>query len=383
MKAPPGYGVDISEATSFEALGEFIRFPLELYAGDLNFVPPILVERREFLDSKRNPFFEHTRVAFFLAHREGRLVGRIAAGVDERYNRFHKTNAGFVGLFECIQDVGVAAGLFEKAGVWLKAHGAAEVLGPLSMAFHHECGLLVKGFEHPHSMFTPYNPPYYEALFEANHFQKAKDLFSYAFCAQQEFPPKMYKAAQRARQKAGLHLRRLNVERLEAEKDSIKSIYDSMRKPGFGLLPLTQAEFDYAMHRLKPLIFARPELCWMVEAEGEPVAFSLSMPDAQIALRSAGGYLSRFGIPWGLLKIFWAVHRLKRVRVFLFGIRPGFQRLGLDALLAQETVEAARNLGYQTGELGWIAEDDALLGRTVQLLGAKQIKTFRVYRRPL
>jgi GNAT superfamily N-acetyltransferase len=379
-KAPD---VEISEALSSEALGAFIRFPMELYAGDPNFVPPILVERREFLDSKRNPFFEHTRVVFFLARRGGRIVGRIAAGVDERYNRFHRVNTGFVGLFECIQDVGVAAGLFERAGAWIKAHGAVEMMGPLSMAFHHECGLLIRGFEHPHSMFTPYNPPYYESLFEANHFRKMKDLCSYAFSTQQELPLKVHQAAQRARQKTGLHIRRLNLERLEAEKDSIKSIHDSMRKPGFGLLPLTQAEFDYAMHRLKPLIVARPELCWMVEADGEPVAFSLSMPDAQAALRSAGGYLSRFGIPWGLLKIFWAVHSLKRVRVFLFGIRPGFQRLGLDALLAQETVGAARKLGYHLGELGWIAEDDTLLGRAVQFLGAKQIKTFRVYSRPV
>ena len=384
--AKPGYAakapdVEISEATSFEAVGEFIRFPLELYEGDANFVPPILVERREFLDSKRNPFFEHTRAVFFLARRRGRVVGRIVAGMDERYNRFHKTNTGFVGLFECVQDIGVAACLFERAGQWIKSHGAAEVLGPLSMAFHHECGLLVQGFEHPHSMFTPYNPPYYEALFEANHFRKIKELFSYEFSAQQEFPLKVRQAAQRARQKAGLHLRRLNLERLEFEKDSIKSIYDSMRKPGFGLLPLTQAEFDYAMHRLKPLVVARPELCLLIEFEGEPVAFSLSMPDAQIALREAGGYLSRFGLPWGLLKIFWAAHHLKRVRVFLFGIRPGFQRLGLDAWLAQETLEAARKRGYLQGELGWIAEDDALLGRTVQFLGAKQIKTFRVYSR--
>jgi len=379
-KAPD---VEVFEAASFKALGEFIRFPLELYAGDANFVPPILVERREFLDSKRNPFFEHTKAAFFLARRGERIVGRIAAGVDERYNRFHRVNTGFVGLFECIQDVGVAAGLFEKAGSWIKAQGAVEMLGPLSMAFHHECGLLVRGFEHPHSMFTPYNPPYYEPLFEANHFRKIKDLYAYEFSVQQEFPPKVHKAAQRARQKAGLHIRRLNLERLEAEKESIKSIYDSMRKPGFGLLPLTQAEFDYAMHRLKPLVVARPELCWVVEAEGEPVAFSLSIPDAQVALRSAGGYLSRFGIPWGLLKILWAVHSLKRVRVLLFGIRPGFQRLGLDALLAQETVAAARKQGYLQGELGWIAEDDALLGRTVQFLGAKLIKTFRIFNRPV
>jgi len=379
-KAPD---VDISEATSFEAKGAFLRFPMELYAQDANFVPPILVERREFLDSNRNPFFEHTRAAFFLAHRGGRIVGRIAAGIDERYNRFHKTNTGFVGLFECIQDAGVAAGLFERAGLWIRAHGAVEMLGPLSMAFHHECGLLIRGFEHPPSLLMPYNPPYYEQLFEANHFRKAKDLFSYVFSAQQEFPLKVRQAAQRARCKAGLHIRRLDLERFEAEKDSIKSIYDSMRKPGFGLLPLTQAEFDYAVHRLKPLVVARPELCRMVEADGEPVAFSLSMPDAQPAFRSAGGYLSRFGIPWGLLKILWGVYKLKRVRVFLFGIRPGFQRLGLEALLAQETVEAARKQGYLLGELGWIAEDDALLGRTVQLLGAQPIKTFRVYTRPV
>ncbi|MCL2179218.1 MAG: N-acetyltransferase [Proteobacteria bacterium] len=373
--------IEVAEVHSPEGFSAFIRFPLKLYAQDANYVSPILVERREFLDSRRNPFFEHAQVAFFLARRGEHIVGRIAAGIDERYNRFHKTNTGFVGLFECIQEVGVAAALFERAGGWIKAHGAVEMLGPLSMAFHHECGLLVHGFEHPHSMYTPYNPPYYEQLFEANHFRKVKDLYSYEFSAKQGFPQKARQAAQRARQSKGIHLRRLRLEQLEVEKDSIKSIYDSMLKPGFGLLPLTQAEFDYAMHRLRPLIMARPELCFVVEADGEPVAFALSMPDAQNALRSAKGYLSRFGIPWGLLKILWGVHKLERVRVFLFGIRPGFRRRGLDALLAEETVEAAQKQGYCLGELGWIAQDDALLGRTVQFLGAKPIKTFRVFSR--
>ncbi|MCL2626740.1 MAG: N-acetyltransferase [Cystobacterineae bacterium] len=375
--------VEIAQVHSPEGLAAFVQFPLQLYAADANYVPPILVERREFLDSKRNPFFEHAHVAFFVARRGGRMVGRIAAGMDERYNRFHKTNTGFVGLFECIHEVGVAAGLFERAGAWIRAHGAVEMLGPLSMAFHHECGLLVHGFEHPHSMYTPYNPPYYEQLFEANHFCKVKDLLSYEFSAEQGFPQKARQAAQKARQSKGICLRRLKLEQLETEKDSIKSIYDSMLKPGFGQLPLTQAEFDYAMHRLKPLVMARPELCFMVEADGEPVAFALSMPDAQNALRAAGGYLSRFGLPWGLLKILWSVHKLERIRVFLFGIRPGFRRRGLDALLAEETVEAAKKQGYRLGELGWIAEDDALLGRTVQFLGANLIKTFRVFSRPV
>ncbi len=115
--------VSIEEVRTASQREEFARFPIDHYAGDENFVPPIVAERRDFIDTSVNPFFQHARGAFFLARRHGKVVGRIAAVNDARYNHFHDTDVGFFGMFESQNDPGIAAGLFEAAGKWIRGTG--------------------------------------------------------------------------------------------------------------------------------------------------------------------------------------------------------------------------------------------------------------------
>lgn len=371
--------VSIEQVTSPQARDEFIRFPLKHYAGDENFVAPIVAERRDFIDAGVNPFFRQAKAAFFLARRGGLVVGRIAACVDSRYNRFHDTADGVVGLFESENDPGLAAALFESAGDWLRRQGMQRMVGPVNLAFHHDCGLLVDGFDRPPSMMTPYNPRYYARLFEANGFAKMRDLYSYEALASSGLPEKVVRLAERARRSGTVRLRRLNTARPEADVRSIKAIYETMLRPGFGFAPLTDEEFDQLVHRLRPVVLLRPELSFIAEANGEPVAFSITLPDTNQALREAHGYL----FPLGLAKMLWAARRIDRLRGLLFGIKSGWRRRGIDALLAHETFQQAVKLGYRSAELGWIVEDDKLMNRTVQATGAVRIKTYRIYERPL
>ncbi len=373
-KAPD---VSVAEVQTSAERDEFVRFPLELYEGDSNYVPPIVAERREFLDPKVNPFFREARACYFLARRQGKVVGRIAAFIDSRYNRFHSTALGFFGLFECRNDPGYAAALFEAAAGWVRRQGLHHVMGPVSFAFHHEAGLLVEGFDRPPSMLMPYNPRSYAQLLEANGFTRFKDLFSYELPADVAFPEKVQRLAERARTSPGVRVRRLDTKNPETDIRRIKGILEGMMKPGFGFAPMNDGEFDWVVNRLRPIVLLRPEMSLIAEVYGEPVAFIITMPDMATAQQKANGYL----FPFGLAKMLWAARDIDRLRVMLFGIKDGFRRRGLDALLAVETQKEAQRLGYASGEIGWVLEDDLLVNRTVTATGARRIKTYRVYER--
>ena len=257
------------------------------------------------------------------------------------------------------------------------------MMGPLNLSFHHDIGVLIDGFDRPPSMMMPYNPRYYARLFEANGFSKSKDLWSYELLGADPLPEKVVRFAERVRTAGGITIRRIDLRDEAGERRKIKSIYDSMLKPGWGFAPISEAEFESAVSRIRPLIALRPELCLVAEANGEAVGFGITVPDTNVAQKATGGYLSRFGLPVGLAKMLWAARKIDRLRVLLFGIKQGWRRRGIDALLAVETMQQARKLGYVAGELGWTVEDDKLINRTIQATGARRIKTYRIYQREI
>lgn len=371
--------VQVEEVAGARAKDEFIKFQLDHYGDDPNFVPPIVAERREFLDPKQNPFFENAKHTLFIARRGGKVVGRIAAVVDRRYNAFHGTQDGFVGFFESQNDPGLAAALFEAACTWLSREGMKRCVGPVNFAFHHDAGIQVLGHERFPAMLMPYNPAFYGVLWEANGFTKMKDLFSYEVQAIHGVPEKVRRLADRVRTSGRVKVRRLDVNNPERDLARMQGIFNTMIKPGFGFAPLSTAEFMSIVNRLRPLVMLRPELSFIAEVDEEPVGFSITVPDTHLAQKEANGYL----FPFGLAKMLWKARSIERLRGLLFGIKDGWRRRGIDALLAYETFGQALKLGYQAGELGWAEEDDTLINRMLQAAGGQHVKTFRVYSRPL
>lgn len=374
--------VSIVPARTSEQVDAFIQFQFELYRGDPNFVPPIIAERRDFLDRRRNPLFQHADGELFLAVRDGRVVGRVAALNDPQYNQFHNTDYGFFGLFESHDDSQIAGALLDAAAQWIRTKGNRTMLGPVNLSFNQDCGVLIDGFEHPPAMMMPYNPRYYGALLASVGFAKAKDLFTYELSASVAPPERVVRIGEKARS-LGATVRPLRMNELQAEIRRIKSIYNSMaeRNFGFGFVPMSEEEFDAVAARLRPLVQIRPELCLIAELHGEPVGFSLTMPDSNPALRAAQGRLTRFGLPIGLARMAWAARKRDRVRVLMLGIRQGFRRRGIDALLCLETLRAARLLGYSGGEIGWASEDNELINRVIEAMGARKYRTYRVFER--
>jgi hypothetical protein len=228
-------------------------------------------------------------------------------------------------------------------------------------------------------MMTAYNHRYYAWLFEANGFTPLKDLSTYELLTSQELPEKVVRLAERVKAQGRVRVRRLDTAHPEADLRRIKAIYETMLKPGFGFAPLTDAEFSSVVQRLRPVILLRPELSLIAEVDGEAVAFGITLPDTSVAQAAAQGYL----FPFGLARMIWAARSIDRLRALLFGIKAGWRRRGIDALLALETFRQAQALGYVGGELGWVVEDDQLMNRTIEATGARRVKRYRVYQRDL
>ncbi len=375
----PPLDVAIAPLQSAEDRDAFIRFPYSHYRNDPNWVPPLLMERKDFLNPKKNPWFEFGRVELFLARRRGEVIGRIAAVEDPHYNEYHRTKLGFFGMFECVNDPGAARALFDAAGSWNRARGLGQMMGPVNFSTNYECSVLVEGFDAPPCVMMAYNPRYYPALYEDCGFKKAKDLWAWNLSASTPPPEKVVRIAEKLRSHHGVVVRPVNLNDFAVEARRVREIFNSAWEKNWGFVPLTDAEFDHIAKEMKPLIVR--DLMLIAEVKGEPVAFSLTLPDANAALKVANGRLTRFGLPIGLVKLILAARKIKRLRLITLGIKEGFRRRGIDAILYLDTIRNAHRLGYHGGEISWTLEDNHLVNRAIESMGGQKYKVYRLYER--
>lgn len=371
----------ISEVKSSKDLDAFVLFPQDLYKADPNWVSPLLMERREFLNKAKNPWFEFGQAQLFLARRNGQVVGRIAAVCDPRYNEFHQVKLGAFGMFECIHDTSVAKALFEAAATWCRQKGFSSMWGPLNFSTNNECAVLVEGYDSSPSVMMTYNPPYYVELYEACGFQKAKDLWAWELSTHISPPEKAARVADKIREREGVVIRSVQMNDFDNEVKRIKDIYNSAWEKNWGFVPMTDKEFDYLAATLRQIVV--PELLLIAEVAGEPVAFSMAVPDANVALKAAKGRLTTWGLPIGLVRLLWASRKIKWLRLITLGVKAGFRRRGIDAILYLESIRRGKELGYDGGEISWTLEDNHLINRAIESLGARRTKTYRLYQKAI
>ncbi|MBC7792666.1 MAG: N-acetyltransferase [Clostridia bacterium] len=351
----------------------FIKFPWIIYSGDSRWVPPLLIERKEFLDEKKNPFFEFATVQHYLARKDGKVVGRISAIDDKKYNDFHQVkNVGF-GLFESVDDVEVSRALFAKVAEWGQTRGLENVWGPVSFSTNHECGLLVDGFDDMPAVMMSYNPTYYAKLIEDAGFAKARDLWAWHLPATAAVPEKVGRIAEKIREREGIVVRSARMDKWEEELDLAFSIYNESWEKNWGFVPFSKKEFYKLGNEMKMIV--KPDLVLIAEVKGEVAGFSFTIPDVNPAQAKANGRL----LPFGLIKMLLAMKKCKRVRLVLLGMRPGFRKRGIDAILYKDTLTNAAKLGFTQGEIGWTLDNNAMVNRAIESMGGKKSKTYRVY----
>jgi GNAT superfamily N-acetyltransferase len=356
----------------------FIRFPWSVYEGDECWVAPLLADMRTKLDPDAHPFHRHSDVQLFLATRDGRPVGRIAAIHNRRHVGHHDEPVGFFGFFECERSARTAGALFDAAGRWLRDRGLEAMRGPASFSTNEEAGLLVQGFGRPPCVMMPYNPPWYEELIREHGFREARTLVAYWHDDAE--PPAYLERAEKliGRRYPEVSVRAMRMDEYWEEVERIQAIYNAAWRENWGFVPMTDAEFRHMARDLRHAV--DPGLALIAEdGDGEPVAFSLSLPDVNQALRHADGRL----FPFGLLKILWHRRKIDTVRVVTLGVVEAYRGKGIDALLYLETFRRGAARGYYQGEFSWILEDNEAMRRPLEKFGARIYKRYRLYDRPL
>jgi GNAT superfamily N-acetyltransferase len=369
--------VDIRPVTTRSEWNVFLRYPYRFYRNDRNWVPPLLQDQKILLDPDRHPFYRHADARFFIATRDGRPAGRVAAFVDRGHNEFHRDRTGFFGFFESENDPSVSDGLLAAAREWLKGKGMNALRGPVNPSLNEDCGCLIDAFDSPPVIMMTYNPPYYPDLFERFGLSKAMDLYAYYAETTGGIPDKLVRVAESVRRKENVTIRTADMKRFDEEVDRIKTVYNKAWSRNWGFVPMTDAEFGHLAKNLKAAVI--PELVLIAEIAGEPVGFALSLPDLNQALIHLRGRL----FPTGLLKLLWYSRRIDMIRIITLGVIREHQRKGIDAVLYLDTWRNARKRGYTRGEMSWILEVNTMMNRSARMLGGTVYKTYRMYETPI
>lgn len=355
----------------------FIKFQWKVYEGNQCWVPPLLMDRKKLIDRKNNPFYKHAEMELFVAERNGELVGRIGAIINDNHNKEHKENVGFFGFFECIDDQVVANALFDAARKWLKEKGVTAILGPASPSVNDEYGLLVDGFDKPPMILMAYNPAYYQRLVEGYGFAKAKDLWAYYLHSEKVFTGKFLRVAELLKKREGLVIRTLNMKDYDNEVTIIREMYNKGWEGNWGEVPMTEEEFRYVAKDLKAIV--DPELVIIAEVKGKPVGFGLSLPDLNVVLKdNKKGYL----IP-ALVRMLLFKKRIDAIRIVILGVVPEYRNSGIGAVLFYETGKRSVKQGFPHGEASWVLEDNVMMNRGAEMMSGDRYKTYRVYQMSL
>ena len=369
--------LEVSEVTSRRERNALIKFPWRIYANDPAWVPPLIIERKAFLDRRRHPFYQHGDAALFLARRDGEIVGRIMASDDPNYISLHQSNVGCFGLFECINDGDVATALFEGAARWLRKRGRSEMMGPIDYSTNYVCGLLIDGFQFPPTILTAHNPPYYRHLIESCGFTKAKDWYAWWFADPAKATTHLRRLAARFRRRCSAVIRPANLKNIRDESRRLRQIYNQAWEKNWGFVPFTEAEIEFMTRELKPLLV--PEFAWIAEIGNEPVGFTLCLPDINVALQKIDGRLTRFGLPIGLIKLLLYKRRIRKGRLIALGVVAKYRRAGIAEMLVLQVMEETMVKRGMTGELSMTLEDNFMINRFLEAIGAQRYKTYRIY----
>jgi GNAT superfamily N-acetyltransferase len=284
---------------------------------------------------------------------------------------------GFFGFFECTEDYAVAEALLDAAAAWLRARGLTGVRGPTSPTMNDVSGLLVDGFGRPPSILLPYNKTYYEAFLTRYGFRRAMTMWAYYVHEAYVNADRMARGADIVmRRNPGLTVRSLDMSRFDAEIATAMGIYNVAWTDNWGHVPYTEAEAQHLAKEMKPII--EKDLILFAELDGKPVAFAVSLPNLNRALRHLpNGRL----LPTGLAKLlaytkFGAAYE---IRMALMGILPEQRNMGIDAVLINETIKNGRALGLEACEMSWVLDINKPLINALDKLGAVRDKQYAMF----
>jgi GNAT superfamily N-acetyltransferase len=373
--------VDIRAVSGRRDLKAFIDLPFRVHASHPQWVPPLKVERRLFLNRRLNPFFSHGEAEYFLAVRGGEVVGRASAQINRAFNEAHDVRWGWFGFFELYEDQQVAQALLDAAASWLRVRGSERMVGPADFTMNDESGILIEGFELVPMVRQPWQPPYYQRLLEQAGMSKAMDLLMWNLEVQ-DLPavmPVLIDLAEKLESEHGIRVRQMRRLRLRRELDGFAEVYNAAWSKNWDFVPYSKKDLDALAQELQ-LVFDKH---WAFIAErtdtGEVVGAALTFPDINQVLARMNGRL----LPFRWLHFLRKGRTIDRVRVGFLGVKPAYQHTGVAAKLYLEHFKAAAERPQSGGEMGWILETNTAMNRGMEAMGGRIVKRYRVYERML
>jgi len=349
----------------------FAHFMKDVYRSYPNFVPPIYSDVVKFI--QRGPFNHIGEKQLYLAYRGDRIVARLSVHRNFAYNEHYKTNQGFFGFFEAFDDQEAVSALFAEGEKWLKERGCTSAMGPMNFAVYDEIGLLVDSFDTDPIILCTYNPPYYLKLLEGAGFKKEVDW--YAFLKDVQIPNFMRLINNRVMKQQGIVVREVRRKDIEKEAAAVKHIFNEAWSENWGNVPFTEEQWQHLVKDLKMILKER--LALITEINGVPIGFSISLPDANQAVKKANGRL----LPFGLFKILWGMRKIKRVRTTIMGVLKEYRNKGYEIAMIYKTMENGIADGFVESDCSLIVETNTPMITVLEKIGCVRYKTWRVLKK--
>jgi hypothetical protein len=368
------------DTTSKAQVRRFVQLPFQIYRNDPLWVPPIRIESEAQLNRSKYPFYEHSPADFFIAVRDGRDVGRIAAIENTRFNKHHGTHKAQFYFYECIDEQEIADLLFERVFDWAHTRGLDTIIGPKGLGPLDGYGLLIDGFEQRQMMtMMSHNPRYYVQQLENLGFSKEVDFIScYLNSKTMRVPERVRRIAERVQQRDFLRVHRFRtIRELKAWSARIGSAYNKAFAYNWEYYPLTDREIAYVVSTL--VTIADPKLIKIILHDEDVVGFLFAFPEAGRAIQRSQGRL----LPWGIFALMLEMRRTKWVSINAAGVLPEFQGHGGNALLYTEIDKTIQEQKFDHSALYQVAETAVEMRRDLEHLGGVAYKNHRVYTRQI
>ena len=372
--------ITVKPVAGRKMLETFIRVPWPIYRDDPRWVPPLILERRQFL-SPQNPYFEHAQFQSWIAFRGAVPVGRISAQIDRLHLERYNDHTGFWGMLEAQNDPAIFQALFATAETWLHKRGIQRILGPFNLSINHEIGLLVEGFDTPPMVMMGHALPYYAQQLAPLGYTKVKDVLAYIASTDLTITPGMQAVIRHYDQR--IAIRFFDFKRIAEDLEILRSVFEDAWSENWSFLPFTPEELRHMGQDLK--LFVPKEFAAIADFDGEPAAIFVVFPDLNEAIQDLNGRL----LPLGWAKLLWRLKRpaLNNLRVPLMGVRKRYHNSRLAAALALSLIDrvgqVARSKGYQQVEMSWILEDNTRMRNMIESLGGRVYKRYRMYEKQL
>lgn len=371
--------MNLIKVTDRKTESMFLETARIINKNDKTWVCPLDKDIKGVFDHNINTYFRHgTAERWILADDSGKPAGRIAAFIDFNLSDSYEQPTGGIGFFECVNDKDAAFLLFDTAKEWLKSKGMEAMDGPINFGETDKYwGLLVNGFTHP-SFDVPYNPPWYQALFESYGFQVYYKMEGFHLDITKPLPERLSKIAEWVLNKPGYEFRHFTWKEEEKYTKDFAEVFNeawSSFKEHFE--PLEPAYIRATLKKAKPIV--DEEFIWIAYFEGKPIAIFLMFPDLNQILRHLNGRLDLVS----MLKFLWLKKRktMTRAKGLLMGVIPQYQNHGIESAFIHNLADVFRRKPHYTEiEFSWVADFNPKMRKIFIAVGCKPAKNYITYR---